>query len=222
MSNVSVQGIVLTTMPIGEYDRRLELLTGSFGRISVFAKGARKPQSDLVSASRVFAFGQFELYQGKTSYTMRSAKISNYFEGLTKDIDLTYYGFYFLELARYFSRENVESTQMLKLLYVTLRALERKTPFEALIRSIYELKILDLNGLCPPADELTDPDSRYSAGIEISPSCERAVRHVLSSSPEKVYTFVLSQSVFEEFRRTVDTLMRSTVDKKFRSLEFLD
>jgi len=177
MSNVSVQGIVLTTMPIGEYDRRLELLTGSFGRISVFAKGARKPQSDLVSASRVFAFGQFELYQGKTSYTMRSAKISNYFEGLTKDIDLTYYGFYFLELARYFSRENVESTQMLKLLYVTLRALERK---------------------------------------------ERAVRHVLSSSPEKVYTFVLSQSVFEEFRRTVDTLMRSTVDKKFRSLEFLD
>ena len=65
MNTITVRGMVLSSMPIGEYDRRLEILTDSLGRISAFARGARKPSSALVSASRVFAFGEFDLYEGR-------------------------------------------------------------------------------------------------------------------------------------------------------------
>lgn len=221
MPNISVSGIVLSSMPLSEYDRRLEILTGEFGRISVFARGARKPSSDLVACSRVFACGRFELFQGKTSYTLKSAKISNYYTGLSKDLDLTYYGFYFLEVCRYFSRENVEAFDMLRLLTLSLKALESESFNNRLVRSVFELKMLDLNGICPAADRIIDQDSRYSTGKVLSQSAAYTVRYVLGSPIDKLFTFKLSDEVLNEFAEVTDHLMSVSVDRKFRSLENL-
>ena len=152
MDSISVQGIVISSMPIGEYDRRVEILTGDLGRISAFARGARKPSSPLVAVCRPFAFGNFSLFQGKSSYSLSSAKISDYFTELTGDIVLTYYGFYFLELAKYFCREGERAKEELKLLYVSLRSLISEKFDNRLVRAVYEQKLLFCQGLCPPSD----------------------------------------------------------------------
>ena len=114
-------GMVIKAAPVGEMDKRLVILTRERGKITAFARGARRPGNQLMGLSRPFAFGQFSLYEGRDSYSLRSAEITNYFEDLAQDMEGTCYGSYFLELADYYARENEDSTGLLKLLYQAVR-----------------------------------------------------------------------------------------------------
>ena len=208
---IYVTGMVLKQSAIGEYDRRLCILTKERGKISAFAKGARKPGSHLAAAACPFAFGNFKLYEGKNSYTVAEADIQNYFEALRSDFEGAYYGMYFAEIADYYTRENNDEREMLKLMYQSLRALSAASLDRRLVRAIVEIKAVGINGEFPGI-----PQDR-----EYLPSTLYAVDFILSSRIEKLYTCTVKEEVLQELIHLGNYYRKELMDKKFKSLEIL-
>ena len=118
--------MVLSATTIGEYDKRVVLLTKEWGRISAFARGARRPKSPLSASTEPFTFGEFYVYKGRDSYSIEQVEVKQFFPKLRQDLDALYMGLYFCEVADYFTREGMNAKEELNLLYVSLHALTRK------------------------------------------------------------------------------------------------
>ncbi|MCM1065398.1 MAG: DNA repair protein RecO [Eubacterium sp.] len=206
-----VTGIILKQTPVGEYDRHISLLTKERGKISAFARGARKPANRLAAATNPFSFGTFKLYEGKSSYTVAEADIQNYFEELRTDYIGACYGMYFAEIADYYTRENNDEREMMKLLYQTLRALCAPSLPDPLIRCIYECRAIAVNGEFPgpPEDEMLEESTVY------------ALRYIASSPVEKLYTFNVTETVLRQLQQVSARYMKRFVGREFKSLEVL-
>lgn len=209
---ITVTGMILSQIPIGDYDRRVCILTRERGKISAFAKGARRQGNRLMAGTNPFCFGQFKLYQGKTSYNIMEASIDQYFESLRDDFVAAYYGMYFLEIADYYTRENNDELLMLKLLYQSMRALVHPGIDNRLVRCIYEIKAVVVNGEFPGLSDNRnwDESTRY------------AVQFIESASIEKLYSFKVSDNVLIELSDIGDTLRERFFQKEYKSLEILE
>ena len=209
---LKLNGMVILAVPSGEYDKRTVILTKERGKITAFARGARRQNSTLLAAANPFAFGTFTLYEGRNAYTLVKAEISNYFTEVREDFEAACYGCYFMEVAEYYTRENLDGGAVLNLLYATLRALTKKKPDNELIRCIFEMKAMVVNGEYP-YDVVQDTSlleaTRYALG------------YVIQSPIQKLYTFTLAPEVFQQFRKVQDHFNRQFIDRDFKSLTIL-
>lgn len=211
-SNIHITGMVLKSMQIGESDRRITILTTDRGKIGAFARGAKRPGSSFMAVTEPFVFGEFEIIEGHSSYNVAGAKVTNYFEELRSDFEASCYGFYFLEFADYYGRENADDKEMLKLLYQSVRALCRRTIDLRLIRCIYEIKILVING-----DGVQNPQA-----YNMSPAAVYTINYIVSSPIVRLYTFTVSDEVLPELETFCRKMIGLTIDRKFKSLDILE
>lgn len=240
---IILSGMVISSMPVGEYDKRLVLLTKERGKITAFCRGARRQTSMLLGATEPFVFGSFHLVEGRSAYTLVQAEITHYFMELREDFKAAYYGFYFLELAGYYARENMDGGMMLNLLVASMRAVCKKNIDLKLIRRIYELKIMTINGEYPQMfecmrcgrSEVLKGFSAEMSGViceacmksgvralPLNPSTIYTMQYIISSEINRLYTFTVKENVLEELSRVMEAYMRRFIDKRFKSLDMLE
>ncbi len=241
INQITLTGMVLSSTPVNEYDRRIVLLTKERGKITAFVKGARKQHSLLSAGSRQFSFGQFTMYGGRNAYNVTGMEISEYFEDIQQDIDAIYYGFYFMELASYYSMENIPSSEMLALLYVTMNALRKDAIPKRLVRYIFELKVCAINGEypnvfscveCGGSEQLTSFTVNKNGilckkckgkheGVDLLTSTLYTMQYIISADIKKLYSFSVTEEVLTELSMVMGRWMAKTVDKNFKSLELI-
>lgn len=240
--SITVTGMVLQAAPVGDYDKRMVVLTKERGKITIFARGARKSTSPYLAIANPFVFGSFQVYEGKSAYTLLQAHIKEYFTNLAAKQPGVYYGFYFLEIADYFGREGSGDVAMLNLLYITMKALMKNQISNGLIRAIFELKSMVINGVypdvfqcavCGTSENLQFISARYESGIclhcahtvndarRITPTAMYAIQYIIAMPLEKLYQFTLVEDAEKEVTQWVEKYFQRNTDKNFKSLDIL-
>lgn len=243
---ISVTGVVLSAMPVGEYDKRIVLLTKERGKITAFVRGARRPGSQLMAAANPFVFGSFSLYEGRSSYNLTQVSVKRHFTELAAVQPEVYYGYYFLELADYYGREYTDEIQMINLLYVTIKALLNPRLDNHLIRRIYELKTMVIQGEypqmfacnnCGNTQELLyysetaqgmlckDCFGQSLDAVLLDASVLYTMQYIIASPVEKLYTFAVAPQIQKQLDHLLPRWLAQRIDRKLKSqgiLEMMD
>ena len=160
---------------------------------------------------------------------------------------MTCYASYFAEMARYFARENVEAGQELLLLYITLLALQNGQMPKKLIRIVYEMRMMMIQGQglelfqCLGCRSTETREVYFRAGgllcrecagkdrelakahpFELSPDALYTLQFVLSAPVEKVYSFLVKEEVQRELERFMQGYLGRYLPHRFHSAEFLE
>ena len=157
-NTVKINAIVAKALQSGENDRTLTLLSPKMGKLTVIAKGVRslKHQSrsscvPLTDACFVpFRVQIFVLKKIKDGfYSLVSADLIESFRPLMEDVVLLSYGAYFADLCRIAVQSGIEAEEEVRLLLNTLFVLCKRPDCPELIKTVYELKLMELCGIMP-------------------------------------------------------------------------
>ena len=138
--------------------------------------------------------------------------MDNYFEKLRADITAACFGSYFMEILQYVTRENNDETALLMLAYQSLRALESDSFDNRLVRAVFEIKAVMLEGEYPGPRR----------AVQYSDSALYALDYIFRTPPAKIYTFGVKPEVLAELESYAKWLCARTWDHRFRSLEILE
>ncbi len=187
-------GMILRVAPANDFDKRVVILSKEYGKITAFAKGARRQTNRLMAGTDLFVFGSFKLFPGRNAYSLLDINIRNFFTELREDFTAVLYGMYFLEVMEYNTRENNDEREMLALLYQSCRAIVHPAYDKTLVRAIFELKMIMLQGVFHR--------DRYRE--DYLDTTQYVLDYLMATPPEKVFSFRVREDVIGELVRIAE------------------
>jgi len=152
MNLLVTPAIILQTRPIREADTLVVLLSEQHGRVSAFARNARKSQRRFMGGLDLFDCGLFELTPSRTSgqaYCVEQVKKREHWPELRENLKKFSAASFCLELTSQFARDDDhDSAALFAPLYHCLRAINSsKSDAEGLaIALFFNLILLKLSG----------------------------------------------------------------------------
>ncbi|NET55655.1 MAG: DNA repair protein RecO [Symploca sp. SIO2E6] len=118
-------GINLKSIPLGEADRIVTILTREYGLIRAVAPGARKQKSKLGGRIGLFVVNQLLLAKGRSLDKITQAETLESYPGLSKDLAKLAASQYLAELVLYHALSEQPQEELFELLQEHLRRLEQ-------------------------------------------------------------------------------------------------
>lgn len=235
------KALVLHEMQIGDYDKRLILFSKEFGKITAFAKGAKKPNSKLLAGSQIFCYGDYLLFRGKNNYNVNQVSLIEPFHNLRHNMETLTYGLYILEFIEFITIENHTDHELMKLTLKTLKQLEIGHLSAELVIKVFEVKAMSYLGYSPwvkscvicnseenlnhfssqDGGVLCDQCNQSKSTVRISEGTRYTFDYILQQPIEALFRFQLEQNIFNEFEILVNQFLKQHLDKKFKALDFL-
>lgn len=198
--NSKCQGIVIKRIDVAEADRLLVIFTDTLGKITVRAKGIKKGLSKLAGHLEPYQVVALWLHEGNRANQLPlviGAELKESFPRLSSSLQKTGLAFYFGELIDKTTLERDPHPEIFKLFSLALAGLNQEK-IHPLLVSFFELNLLRFLGFHPPME---DPEIKEMLAGELP----------LDVSEEKIL----------EIKKKAHTFLIEQVEKKFKSLEFL-
>lgn len=171
MRQLTTEAIILKRTDFGEADRILSLLTPLQGKISVIAKGVRKPKSKLAGGIELFSVTDITYIVGKGQvYTLTSSRLKVHFGSLASNLEASQAGFEMLKTINHTTGENPENSYF-ELVKQGLKSLNQSKDNTSKSELWFYMRLLWLEGQAPnlaldARKNSLDPKRRYSFDFE--------------------------------------------------------
>lgn len=241
---ITTTGLVLRATKTGEADRVLSILTPDLGVISAIAKGSLRLKSKLFSATGLFCYSEFTLFEGKTMYVVDAAGVKEVFWGVHQSVEGMALGMYFAEFASTLSPAGEEAQQVLRLLLNCFYYLGEKKRPPRLVKAIFELRALSLTGFMPSIVACADcvkyeggpfyfdvdtgrllcAECAARRGLQpnLDEAALKALRHIVLCEGRDLFRFSLSDESCRRLGSVAQAYVMQCLDKPFKTQEFLD
>lgn len=239
----TTRGLVLRETRYKEADRILTVLTQDRGKLTVKARGASRKGSRVAAASQTLCFSEFTLFGNRGRWTADEGICLEQFLGLREDISQLALGMYFAELLDTVCAEEDPAGETLRLALNALYALSRGIYGPEHVKSVFELRLMCLEGFAPETDacgvcgrtDMPEPMFSPAAGTVHCRACAgpveggslpldggalAAMRHIVGAEAKKEFSFVLEEASEERLSKAVEAFVRRQLDRRFTALEY--
>ncbi|MCX7842640.1 MAG: DNA repair protein RecO [Clostridia bacterium] len=236
------KGIVIKEVSTGEADKILSILSRTQGKISCFARYARRPKSRLVAGSQLFSYGEFVLFKSHDMFSVNSCDVIESFYEIRNDIIKLSHAAHIMDIINDVIQEGQSSPKSLQLLLNTLHMLSKSQKSPELITRIFEFRLLSILGYAPYVKgciicEAYEDNMMFSFkkcaflckacktndinAIPIHPGTAKAISHIVCSPMKELFSFDVSPQVLSELGIISKRYLKDRLEKEYNKLDFL-
>lgn len=145
----TLKGIILRETPIGDYDKMMTVLTAEHGKLSVFAKGAKRFKSPIFTATQLFSYSEMTLQKTANHYYIRSGDLIDNFYHMRDTLEGAALAGYIADVACDVASEEEPETELTRLVLNCFYMIASgKKPLPQ-IKAVFELRASAIAGFMP-------------------------------------------------------------------------
>lgn len=149
MKQLVTNGIVLSRTNYGEADRIITVLTSDAGKLSLLARGVRKPKSKLAGGIELFSVSSITYIRGRGELsTLVSTRLERHYGNIVKHLERVQLGYDLIKMLHRATEDEPEA-EYFTLLQETFEALNDADVDLNLIRFWFTAQLLQFAGHAP-------------------------------------------------------------------------